>query len=55
MDTTDSPSNASTAPGARLPSAFSGHAIKLVILVVGWLLLTVLLGMIGGLVGEREQ
>ncbi|MCB1627950.1 MAG: inner membrane CreD family protein [Xanthomonadales bacterium] len=55
MESISAPPPDPATPAARLPSAFSGHAIKLVILVVGWLLLTVLLGMIGGLVGEREQ
>lgn len=57
MSTSDSatPAAPQPTPRQRANPAFSAHAVKLLILVVGWLLLTALLGMIGGLVNEREQ
>jgi inner membrane protein len=39
---------------ANAASAFSGHAVKLLILGIGWVALTVLLAMIGDLVSDRE-
>jgi inner membrane protein len=46
------PSAAASSPAA---GGFSGHAVKLLILGIGWVGLTVLLAMIGDLVNDREN
>ncbi len=54
MSTPDQPLPPACPPAAA-PGGFSGHAVKLMILCVGWVLLTILLTLIGGLVNDREN
>lgn len=56
MSTLSEPAATQLAVGTpALPGNFSNHAVKLLILAIGWVVLTVLLALIGDLVSDRES